>query len=131
MHRAVLDTNVLVAAGFRPGSASGRLAAAVVDGSLVNLWRATTRAEAERLFATIPPLRRQGTAAFFPEAGRYDGLFDPAAYPEVPGRIDRVFAALAGATGAPLVTADGPLAAGARTHGVPVLSPAEAVRLLR
>lgn len=126
--RVVLDTNVLVAAGFRPRSASGRLAAAVRQGALVHVWCDATRAEADHLLSTIPPLRGTDAEALFPEAGRFASPLNPGAYPGVPGTLDRTFAALADAAGVPLVTADGPLAAGARAHGLAVLSPAAAAR---
>ena len=128
--RAVLDTNVLVAAGFRPRSASGRLADAVRGGRLVAVWSAATRAEAEAVVGRIPPLCGVDLALLFPDAGRHDGPLDPAAYARVPDAADRAFAALAVAAGVPLVTADGPLVEGARAHGLRVLSPSEAARLL-
>ena len=128
--RAVLDTNVLVAAGFRPRSASGRLAEAVRDGRLVTLWTSRTRAEAEAVLGRIPPLRDLDLGPLFPEAGRLDGPTDPGAFDRVPGPADRPFAALAHAAGAPLVTADASFAAGARAHGLDVRSPAEAARTL-
>ena len=129
--RAVLDTNVLVAAGFRPRSASGRLADAVRDGRLVAVWCAATRAEAEAVVGQIPPLRGVDLVPLFPETGRHDGPLDSAAYARVPDVPDRVFAALAAAAGVPLVTADAPLVEGARAHGLRVLSPSDADRVWR
>ena len=128
--RVVLDTNVLVAAGFRPRSASGRLAAAVRDGRLVALWSPATRAEARAVLGRIPPLRHLDLGDFFPEAGRLDVPLDPAAFDRVPDPADRAFVTLAAAAGAPLVTADAPLAAGARAHGVDVRSPSATARSL-
>lgn len=127
---AVLDTNVLVAAGFRPRSASGRLAAAVRDGRLVALWTGATRAEAVAVLGRIPPLRHLDLSALFPEAGRLDAPLHPAAFDRVPDPADRAFAALADAAGVPLVTADAPLVAGARAHGLDVRSPGAAARTL-
>jgi len=97
---------------------------------LVGVWHAATRAEAERILGHIPPLRGLDAAGLFPEAGRFDGPLQPDRYPLIPGDMDRTFAALAVAAGAPLVSADGPLTAGARAHGVAVLSPSEAARAL-
>ncbi|PAP77712.1 PIN domain-containing protein [Rubrivirga marina] len=128
--RAVLDTNVLVAAGFRPRSASGRLAAAVRDGRLLALWTEATRAEAVSVLGRIPPLRPADLGALFPEAGQVQLLLDSDRFDRVPGPADRTFAALASAAGAPLVTADAPLAEGARAHGVDVRAPSEAARSL-
>ena len=128
--RVVLDTNVLVAAGFQPRSAVGRLTEAVRSGRLVALWCEATRAEAEAVVSRIPPLRAVDLALLFPDEGRVDDALDPTAFSHVPDVADRSFAALASAAGVPLVTADAPLVAGARAHGVVVFSPGEAARAL-
>ena len=119
---------MLVAAGFRAGSASGRLAAAVRAGRLVALWTEATRAEARSVIGRIPPLQSADVEALFPDSGRIDLPLDPSAFTAVPDVADRAFAALALAAGVPLVTADGPLVAGARAHGVTVVSAGDAAR---
>lgn len=53
----VLDTNVLVAAGFNPRSASARIVDAVKQGRLRMVWNDATRREIERIVQQIPPLR--------------------------------------------------------------------------
>ncbi|MGZ3667280.1 MAG: PIN domain-containing protein, partial [Ktedonobacterales bacterium] len=53
----VLDTNVFVAAGFNPHSASARLVDAVKRGEIRMVWNDATRREIERIVRQIPPLR--------------------------------------------------------------------------
>ena len=126
---AVLDTNVVVAAGFRPGSASGRLVEAVREGRLLAFWTDATRREAERVVGRIPPLRGLDVEALFQSAARRD---EPGqgGLEATPAGLARALAALARAEGAPLVTADAALADGASSHGVEALSPAAAARRL-
>ena len=119
---------MFVAAAFRPASASGRLVAAARGGRLVAVWNAATRAEAERVVGQIPPLAGLDVGAVFGEAGRWDGPLDLGPFAHVEGQLDRQLAALAAAAGVPLVSADRPLAEGARAAGVAVLRPAEAAR---
>lgn len=126
--RVVLDTSVLVAAGFRPGSASGRLVESARLGEVLALWSEATRAEGLAVLGRIPPLRDLDPAPLFAEAGRVDGPLAPDRYAAVPGEADRLFAALAGATGAVLVSLDGPLLDGARAHGVDARRPSALTR---
>ena len=128
--RAVLDANVFVAAGFRPASASGRLVEAACDGRLVAVWAEATRAEAERVVSQIPPLRGVDLDGAFRPSGRWGGPLDLGPFAHVAGRLDQTLAALAAAASVPLVTADRPLAEGARAAGVAVLRPAEAAHSL-
>ncbi|MDX1531790.1 MAG: PIN domain-containing protein, partial [Rhodothermales bacterium] len=91
----VLDTNVLVAAGFRPESASGRLVRAVASGRLRLAWDAPTRQETARVIGAIPPLEWGPLDALYREEERFAGATDPDRFPEVPDASDRKFAALA------------------------------------
>ena len=124
--RAVLDANVFVGAGFRPGSASGQLVAAARAGRLVALWADETRAEAERVVGQIPPLASFDWAGVFRDGGRHPAPLDLGPHGHLAGRLDRTLAALALAAAAPLVTADGPLLEGAGRGGVLALRPAQA-----
>jgi uncharacterized protein len=54
--RLVLDTNVFVAAGFEPKSASARLLEALRQGRCRMIWHRTTRRETERVLRRVPPL---------------------------------------------------------------------------
>ena len=123
--RVVLDTNVLVAAGFRPRSASARVVAAVRDGLLHLVWDEATRAETERIVRRIPRLDRDAVAGLYAPTGRWDGGTDPAAFGHVPDPDDRKFAALAAAAGATLVTMDEHLLAGRAGTGVHIVTPSE------
>ena len=121
---------MLVAASFRPDSASGRLVAATRDRRLLALWTDATRTEAERMFGQIPPLDDHDLAPLFPEAGRVAAPLDMDAVAGADGVVDQTLAALALSTGAPLVTADRLLTDAAAAAGVTVFSPAEAARRL-
>ena len=61
----VLDTNVLVAAGFNPRSASAKIVEAVKQGELRMVWNEATRPEIERIMQQIPPLRAHDMPGFF------------------------------------------------------------------
>ena len=63
--RLVLDTNVFVAAGFEPKSASARLLEALRQGRCRIIWHRTTQRETERVLRRIPPLGWQRFAALF------------------------------------------------------------------
>jgi predicted nucleic acid-binding protein len=104
--RVVLDTNVFVAAGFRPGSASGRILDAVRSGALTMVWSDATRAETERIVRRIPPLGLNAFLDIFRPADRFTGALRPDDFVGVPDREDRKFAALAFAAGAVLITND-------------------------
>ena len=126
----MLDTNVFVGAGFRPASASGRLVAAARAGRLAVVWTAATRDEAERVVGQIPPLGAFDWSAIFRPDGEHTAPLDLAPFEHVAGHLDQTLAALALAASVPLVTADGPLVAGAEQSGVLVYRPAQALAAL-
>jgi predicted nucleic acid-binding protein len=102
----VLDTNVFVAAGFNPHSASARIIEAVRDGRLRLVWTDATRAETRAVLQQIPPLSWQPFAALFRPSDRFTGGIPIGEFADVPDPADRKFAALAAAANAVLVTAD-------------------------
>lgn len=119
----VLDTNVFVAAGFNPRSASSRIVEAVRSGRLRMAWSPVTRGETERVLERIPPLSWAPFAPLFRAADRRDDPpADPGRYAAVADPEDRKFAALAHASGALLVTADDHLLSARDTAGLPVLT---------
>jgi predicted nucleic acid-binding protein len=113
----ILDTNVFVAAGFRPGSASGQLVAAVAAGRLSLVWHARTQAEARRILTRVPRLGWAPVAALFRAEDEHPAPLDTeaAVFAIIPDAADRKFAALAMATGAVVVSADDDLL-GVRDH---------------
>jgi predicted nucleic acid-binding protein len=121
----VLDTNVLVAAGFKPRSASARIVNAVKRGEWHMVWNDATRREIERLVHQIPPLRAQPVAHLFRPADRFDGPTHPERFAEIPDPDDRKFAALADATGAVLISNDEHLLGYRDRMSPTVLTPSE------
>lgn len=124
--RLILDTNVFVAAGFRRDSASAQLVEAVRDGRLVLVWNSATRDEAERVVGRIPRLRVDRIRPLFTEAGCHQGPVEPERFQRVPDPADRKFAALAAATGVPLVSSDSDLLDAGLENELQVLKPSEA-----
>jgi predicted nucleic acid-binding protein len=102
----VLDTNVFVAAGFNPASASARLLDRVRAGELRLVWNEETRAETERILNRIPRLPANLAADLFDEDGLYPGETFPGRFDYISDPEDRKFAALAEAAGAALITSD-------------------------
>lgn len=104
--RVVIDTNVFVAAGFKPSSACGRILRAVAAGRLALVWDEPTRAETRAVLERIPRLRWGDVAPLFCEEMRHEGPTDPDAFGCVEDPADRKFAALASAADAVLLTSD-------------------------
>jgi hypothetical protein len=65
MEGIVVDTNVFVAAGFNPRSASARVLAAVRDERLHLIWNQSTRHEIEMILRRIPRLDWEEVANLF------------------------------------------------------------------
>lgn len=116
--RAIADTNVFVGAGFNPGSASAHILEAAAEGRLALVWHATTREETVRILEKIPRLAFAPVAAAFLPAHEHPDPLDLAAVGFVDDPEDRKFAALAMATGAPLISSDKGLLAHADRLGV-------------
>lgn len=106
MLRAVLDTNVFVAAGFNKGSASARLLREVEAGRLQLVWNEGTRRETRSVLERIPPLAWEDVAPLFRPAAEHrdGGNLEAVSFVEDPQ--DRKLAALALSAGVPLVSAD-------------------------
>src|SRR5690349_8009401 len=103
--KVVVDTNILIAAGFNRSSSSARIVQGIEDGQLDMVWNEGTRREAKKLLNQIPPLAW----------GRIEGLFQrrtefkgetPGNFELVKDPDDRKFAALASAAGAILISND-------------------------
>jgi predicted nucleic acid-binding protein len=124
----VLDTNILIAAGFKPASHAAQVVRAIRNSRLRMVWCEDTRRESKRLLRKIPPLDWDEFADLFKEETRYRGEIDPSAYKQIPDPEDRVFAALAHAACATLITQDDHLLAHRSSADVPFLTAHEFVR---
>jgi uncharacterized protein len=102
----VLDTNVLVGAGFNAGSASAEIIEQIRAGRLRMVWDDANRRETERIVSRIPPLSEMEIADLFREEDRYDGQTHPEQFQHMSDPDDRKFAALAEAADAVLITSD-------------------------
>jgi uncharacterized protein len=102
----VVDTNVFVAAGFNPRSASAKIVDAVKQGQLRMVWNDATRREIERIMRQIPPLRAQPVAELFDPAHRFTLPTHRERFADVPDPDDRKFAALAHSAEAILISND-------------------------
>jgi len=137
----VLDTNVLIAAAFRPGSDSARIVDAVRAGGLTMLWDDPTRGEAERLFRKIPPISWDAVSGLYleenrrdeggREGNRWEGKVASGAWGKVSDPEDRKFAALAAAEGALLVSLDAHLLRAGLGTRPEVLTPSELVARMK
>jgi predicted nucleic acid-binding protein len=121
----VLDTNVFVAAGFNPRSASAEILEAVRDGRLRMIWNDATRREIEHILGRIPPLRARSVSDVFLPDNRFAEPTHPERFGMVPDPDDRKFAALAAAAGATLITNDEHLLGFRDRLNLPILAPAE------
>lgn len=126
----MLDTNVVVAAGFEPAGHAARLLDEIRRGAVRMVWNDATRREAEHIVRKIPPLSWMPVAALYRPEDRFDGPTDPGAFHFVPDPDDRKFLALAVATGAALVTLDEHLLGVRALAGAPILRPGEFLRQL-
>jgi putative PIN family toxin of toxin-antitoxin system len=102
----VVDTNVFVAAGFNPRSASAKIVEAVKRGQIRMVWNEATRREIERILRHIPPLRSHAVSDLFRPEGHYAAATHPERFSFVTDPDDRKFAALAHAAGAALISND-------------------------
>jgi predicted nucleic acid-binding protein len=121
----VLDTNIFVAAGFNPRSASAQILNAMKGGRLRMAWNDATRREIERILRQISPLRAFPLAGLFRPPDRFTGPVDPKRFDFIPDPDDRKFAALAHAAGAALISNDEHLLGYRDQMDVAVLTPGE------
>jgi len=127
----VLDTNVFVAAGFNPRSASARIVDAVKQGKLRMVWNDATRREIEHILHQIPPLRAMAVADLFHPANRFTAAVHPEWFSSIPDPDDRKFAALAHAAGATLISNDQHLLRYRGERDLTVLTPGESWKRLQ
>jgi predicted nucleic acid-binding protein len=123
--RVVLDTNIFVAAGFEPASASARLIEALSQGRCRMVWHRTTRRETERVLRRIPPLEWQRVAPLFRPEWEHRDELDLTPFGAIEDPDDRKFAALAAATQSVLISRDDHLLARRDALPIRVLRPSE------
>lgn len=102
----ILDTNVFVAAGFNPRSASAYVLEQVRLGRIHMIWSDETRAETQHIIEKIPPLSWTSVAEVFRAEHCHSGQTASDKFEFIPDPDDWKFAALAEATGAILLTND-------------------------
>lgn len=106
MQSVVLDSNVFVAAGFKPRSHSARILQAVAAGRLRLVWNDAVRREILATVNRIPHLRNQGQEKYFQPKGEFRGSVTTKAFDHITDPDDRKFAALAVAAGTVIVSSD-------------------------
>ena len=121
----ILDTNVLVAAGFNKHSASARILNRVRQGRLRMVWNRQTRGEIEHILGKIPGLSPKDSRALFRTSGRFRKRTHPGRFGYVPDPADRKFAALADASGATLISNDDDLLRGRKKARATIVTPDE------
>jgi uncharacterized protein len=121
----VLDTNVFVAAGFRPGSSCARLIESARRGEVRLVWNEDTLRETRRVVSRIPRIRWDWFEDVFLDENCWEGHTGAEELDFIPDPEDRKFLALAEATGATLVTSDHHLLDHRDRAAVPILTPGE------
>jgi predicted nucleic acid-binding protein len=129
VQRAVLDTNVFVAAGFNPASASAQLLDEIRRGRLALIWNEATRNEVRAVLKQIPKLRWEDVAPLFRPETEYREELDFSEVEFVEDPQDRKFAALTLSSGAALVSADDHLLS--QRDRLEVFKPAQFLRHLQ
>jgi predicted nucleic acid-binding protein len=123
MEGVVIDTNVFVAAGFNPRSASARILEGIREGRFRLIWNQPTRRETEIILRRIPRLDWQTVANLFRPEEEFTGPADPADFSMIDDPDDRKFAALSAAANAPLVTSDKLVLAERGKIGIEIFTP--------
>lgn len=123
--RVVLDTNVLVAAGFNRSSSAARIIQGIEDGLLEMVWDNSTRAEQRKVLDEIPPLSWGRIEGLFLRRREFRGATCPGEFMMIRDHEDRKFAALAAAAGAVLISSDDHLLSVRKSLPVRVMSPKE------
>lgn len=128
--RAVLDTNVFVAAGFNRRSSSADIVRRVAGGEIEMVWSEATRAETALILRKIPRLRWEEAEPLFRDEWRHDPPPATGEFGWIEDPDDRKFAALAAASGATLVSADDHLLRHRGRPGIDILPPGDFLRRL-
>lgn len=122
--KVVLDTNVLIAAGFNRSCSSARIVQAIEDGQLEMVWNEATRRESQKIIEEIPPQAWGRIEALFNKRSRFNGE-TPGNFSLVKDPDDRKYAALASAAGAILISNDQYLLKARPALEIAVMTPKE------
>jgi uncharacterized protein len=125
LQAVLLDTNVFVAAGFKPKSHSAKIVGLVRDGLLRMVWNEQTREETAFILCKIPPLSWDAITELFRPEDCYTGNLFPERFNQISDRADIKFAALADATDAVLITMDRDLLSIRDSVAIAILTPSE------
>ncbi len=125
MEVVILDTNVFVAAGFKPKSAAAWVIEQVRTKRLRMAWHDQTRRETTHILRKIPPLSWADVEQLFREEDRFPGELAIETFSHISDYDDRKYAALADATGAMLLTNDSDLLEHRDSTRIAILTPAE------
>jgi uncharacterized protein len=121
----VLDTNILVAAGFNRSSRSADLLQLLRQGKLRLVWNQATLNETREVVQKIPPLDWNEITGLFSAETEFTGPTSPSSFQEIADPDDRKFAALAAAAGAVLISNDDHLLSVRNQLSLQVLTPTE------
>ncbi len=102
----ILDTNIFIAAEFNRHSSSARVVQAARKGEHWLIWNQKTKRETKKLLNQIPPLDWEDIADLFKPDQEFTGPTNEKAFSLIKDPDDRKFAALAKATGAPIISND-------------------------
>lgn len=125
--KVVLDTNILVAAGFNSHSHSAEIIAAIRSGKIDFVWNRATKAESQAIIEKIPPLAWKQFADLFSPEREFHGQTHPQDFREIEDPDDRKFAALAAASQAVLISNDEHLLSAREQLKIQMLTPTEAL----
>lgn len=126
--KVILDTNVLVAAGFNPHSSSAKIIASIRAGKTTLVWNRSTLAESKAIIEQIPPLVWKQFSNLFSPEWEFQGETHPENFIEIEDPDDRKFAALAAATQATLISNDEHLLSVRNQLKIRILTPKEALQ---
>ena len=123
----VLDTNVLVAAAFRPTGNAAWIIQRIRSGDLRMVWHREIRAETRAVLEKIPPIRWQEFSELYRREDEWRRPLDLDGLACIADPSDRKFAALAKAAGAVVISQDDHLLSCRNRLPLDVLRPKEYV----
>jgi uncharacterized protein len=126
--RAVLDTNIFVAAAFNRQSSCAQILKLVSQGEVEFVWSEATRKETRFVLEKIPPLRWAEAEPLFRPSGQQPDPLPTGEFDYIEDPDDRKFAALAKACRATLVSSDDHLLQHRARTDISIASPGDFLR---